>query len=91
MANGRTKVETQQVKDLLKGGQFTIKDVASKFHVTPATARKHILRLTGEKIATKTGTRKLPDGDARSQPGHLHRQGVDPAVVPGVNPGFWKR
>jgi predicted ArsR family transcriptional regulator len=68
MANGRTKVETQQVKDLLKGGQFTIKDVAAKFNVTAATARKHILRLTGEKIATKVGTRKLPDGTRGRSP-----------------------
>lgn len=57
MANGRQKVTTAQVQEFLTGNKATIKDVAEKFTVTAATARKHVLSLVGSNVAKKDGTR----------------------------------
>lgn len=68
----RQKVTTEQVKSYLSARR-SIRDVASKFNVTPATARKHILTLveqTGQ--AKKVGTRPQADG-RRGRPADLYQ------------------
>lgn len=57
MGNGRQKVTSEQVKTFLTGTKATIKDVATQFTVTSATARKHVLGLVKNNIVLKEGTR----------------------------------
>lgn len=57
MANGRQKVTSPQVQEFLTGNKATIKDVAAKFVVTAATARKHVLGLVKGNVVKKDGTR----------------------------------
>jgi predicted ArsR family transcriptional regulator len=56
MSNGRTKVTPDQVLSYLTEGKRTIKDVAAKFQVTSATARKHVFGLVGFGTVKPVGT-----------------------------------
>lgn len=59
MGNGRQKVTSAQVQEYLTGTKATIKDVAAKFVVTSATARKHVLGLVKNNVVIKEGVRPL--------------------------------
>jgi predicted ArsR family transcriptional regulator len=58
----RTKVTTPEVLNFIVPKAYTIQEVATNFKVTPATARKHLLRLVNTKAAVKAGVKPLPTG-----------------------------
>lgn len=78
MGNGRQKVTSDQVKEYLTGNKATIKDVAAKFSVTSATARKHVLGLVKNNLVRKDGVRPL---GARGRSPDLYTVGSTTGVV----------
>lgn len=67
----RQKVTTEQIEKFLSTGKRAISDVASKFNVTNATARKHVVALADSRKVQKVGSRPQ-EGGKRGRPADLY-------------------